>query len=284
MTEMNLFVATISRALDKKNNGPRERELRDQAVGGCFDVRRWLLNMYSERQTYIHVEIAFPLSSITQEQKAEFNIKFPHATPLSECVLAFASFSDRGVVAQARPFTNPGYKFFHVNVSRMEFQQALAFALRQIGKPYDHTSASWRILVFPPNPSTKTYWCASLTHAILQHANILQHYPLNTLDCDDIIRLIEASPRVTTGILPRTRTLAQNETNSSLFVSEEQVRKNQNAMVLDIFEATDATCRSVSSPVPSSKSTRVMDKKNGKHEKSDDEDEDEEDEKVEGKA
>ena len=243
-TDVQLMIAFISRELDMQHNKARHDEAR--ADRACCTIRSWrdrMIDMYSSHQENTHVEVAFPLSALTDAQRRAHNVKMPKGIPVSDCVLAFGAFSDRGVVATARPFSNPGYRFMHMTVRRDEFVSALDFALRQNGKEYDPVGASWRLMVWPAAPTRRRWWCASLTHAILQKAHILRNYPLNTLDVDDIVNLTKNSGRRTRGMTPRSRNLAKDSVAAQLFDAPVAARSVAGDIVTDVVDAVDQSCR-----------------------------------------
>lgn len=254
--DVQLMIAYISRELDMKHNAERHAEAR---VGrACCSVRSFrdrMIDVYSSRQENTHVEVAFPLSSLDEAQRRVYNVKIPNGVPIKDCVLAFGAFSDRGVVATARPFSNAGYRFMHMTVRREEFTRALQYALKQNGKEYDSVGASWRLMVWPAAPTRRRWWCASLTHAILQKAGILCNYPLNSLDVDDIVNLTKSSGRRNRGMTPRSRELAKDNVAQRLFgVAPSVTRGLVGEIATDVVDAVDQSCRHMTSAVPKGKS------------------------------
>lgn len=253
--DAQIMLAYISRERDLEFNAERHAEAR--AGRTCCSVRSWkdrMVDVYSSRQENTHVEVAFPLSALTPDQRREYGVKIPKSVPVEDCVLAFGAFSDRGVVATARPFSNPGYRFIHMTVRRAEFTGALQFALNQNGKPYDAVGASWRLMVWPAAPTRKRWWCASLTHAILKKAGMLTHYPLNTLDVDDIVAITKVSGRRNHGMTPRGRNLAKQSIAAKLFGGPAASTRNlAGELMTDVVDAVDASCRHMASAVPKPK-------------------------------
>lgn len=245
-----LTIAYISRERDLEHNHERHEEAR--ASRALCTARAWrdrFIEMYSARQQYTHVEIVFPLDSLTPDERAKYRVKTPKGFPISECVLAFAAFSDRGVTVMARPFTNKGYQFREIQVTRDQVNRALAFALKQVGRPYDSVGASWRLLVWPSAPTRERWWCASLTHAILQRVGVLKNYPLNTLDVDDIVHLVKQSSRAKAGTTPHGLSIAKRSVEAQLFDAYPS-RNVAGEIAHDVIDAVDQSCRQVATVGP----------------------------------
>ncbi len=250
--EARLTICYISRERDQEFNSERHAEARENRT--CCSVRSWkdrLIDMYSNRQENTHVEVAFPLNALTQAQRQAYGVRVPKGVSIEECVLAFGAFSNKGVVATARPFSNPGYRFIHVAVRRVEFTRALNFALKQNKKPYDSAGASWRLMVWPSPPTYKRWWCASLTHAILKKVGMLRHYMLNSLDVDDIVKLVKHSGRRRQAMTPRGLNLAKTSVAEKFFGAY-PARSIAGEIVTDVADAVEASCRQVAtaSPLP----------------------------------
>ena len=86
-----------------------------------------------------------------------------------------------------RPFSSAAYETFMFPVPHEVFYRAKDAAMQQLGKPYDRASASWRILIRPPSPTTKAWWCASLSHYILKQIGVAKYQPLNTLGVSALV-------------------------------------------------------------------------------------------------
>lgn len=188
---------------------------------GVGAAKQRVINAYQSTKRYTHCEVYFPKSVFTRAELARIIHPPPHimsGVHESDMVVAFAAFSDvrpediarakgipfnratckqsHGVVAMMRTFTSPKYKTLTISVDVAAFNRTRAFALNQLGRPYDFSAASWRIVLFPPAPTTRRYWCASLAHAILKHASLLRWQPLNTLDVTKIVTLVNLSGRI----------------------------------------------------------------------------------------
>ena len=240
-TRQSLMLAYMSRERDMEHNAARHAASR--AGRSCLSAASWrdrLIDAYSAQQTNTHVEVAFPLSALTAAQLKAYDVAAPRGATVDECVLAFGAFSDRGVTVSARPFSNAGYRFLYISVQRAEFDAALRFALAQVGRAYDRGGASWRLLVWPAPPTRRRWWCASLAHAILQKAGMLAHYPLNSLDVDDIVAIIGRSGRLYRGMTPRSRNIAADDVAARLFGASPVPARLAGALVAD---AVDASCR-----------------------------------------
>jgi len=176
--------------------------------------------MYQKHQRYSHCEAYFPFNAFTPFEMQRIRQLPPGSkTPTSDLVVAFAAFDTvpaadisrakgivhvpghpsclqtDGVIGMSRVFSSAAYKTIAFKVTHEQFCAAKNFALRQLGKPYDRAAASWRIVVFPPTPTVRRWWCASLAHAILKHIGILRWQPLNTLNVGAIIMLASKSDR-----------------------------------------------------------------------------------------
>jgi hypothetical protein len=75
--------------------------------------------------------------------------------------------------------------------------RVLDFGIDQRGKKFDTRSTQpLRFAVAPTSADRESWWCASLTTAALQEIGILAGIEPNSLDVDDVIRLVSFSPRV----------------------------------------------------------------------------------------
>jgi len=159
-----------------------------------------LVNWYSRRQGNTHVEIAVDISQAneitTRRGVARYTgyisrKKIEAAT--DDSVLAFSAFGGEGSTVDIRNFSNQAYQTITLQVTQTEFHDALTFAYDHIGEDYDTAAASWRLMIWPPrhDPDNARWWCCSFAHAILQQANILVNYRINTIDVDDLVREVD---------------------------------------------------------------------------------------------
>lgn len=259
-TESRIIVAHVVRERDEQLNSKRHAEAR--AARSWCSVRTWqaqFIDYYNRSQENTHVEVAFPLSSLTDgdmervRRKARAMGKNPNlmagaklrGVDEQDCVLAFAAFGDRGVEVVKRPFSNPAYKSIHLRVTRDEFLAAFNFAIEQIGKPFDSEGASWRLMVWPARPTHKRWWCCALTHAILKRAGMLTWYPLNTLDVDDVVRFVRASSRrMHAAMMPRHQRLAESRVTDRLFSAYPE-ENGVGDMLNGVVDALDTSCRHI---------------------------------------
>ena len=248
-----------------------------QILCGAGAMRARLANAYQDTRRYIHCEVYFPKTAFTPEELAR--IRPPEKmrpgespTPDSDLVVAFASFNNvptrdiarakgvtttrqnHGTIGMLRAFTSPKYKSLTLRVSAEQFVAAKNFAMNQLGKPYDHSAASWRILLFPPAPSTSRYWCASLAHAILKKAGFLTWQPLNTLDVTKIVVLVSKSKRVEGSVAhPRQMRLTAQIMTDSWFGPTHPTGVippgTFQQMAKDARAAIDASCNAAVPPV-----------------------------------
>lgn len=161
---------------------------------------------YNSWQKYIHCEVAFPFDAVRQARRKPGSSKAlmildSRGSKAEENVVAFASFKHTGVKKIERSFSNKAYRYYTLKLTRTEFDKALRFAARCRGMPYDD-AASARVVCWPPASDGTKWWCASLTHAILQRAGFLKNYALNTLDVDDIEKLMRRHNRSVESALP----------------------------------------------------------------------------------
>lgn len=176
--DTTIALAYVDRLKEREFNKERRKQHAAQDNNGsccccCSPLRESVISLYNSRQNFIHCEIAFP-SEATGDQ-----------------CLAYGVFGDRGVEEMKRTFSNPSYRYIHMNVTADQYTKAKVFCSRQKGKPYDAVAASWRLVIWPPRATGRSWWCASFVHACLQQMGMLKHYKLNTLDVDDIVSLIE---------------------------------------------------------------------------------------------
>lgn len=203
-----ITLAFVVHKTEQQRNRARY-EAAAQARGCCSlaALRAKAIGCYNNMQRFSHCEVGFPLVNG------------------GDRVLAFAAFSDKGVVKMSRTFSNTAYQYLHLSVTSEQMQQAYAFAKRQVGASYDGRSASWRLICCPPRvtngkrASDNAWWCASLAHAILQRAGFLVHFRVNTLDVDDIVDIVERSPRTTEGATPYVLGRAIDTYEDDMFLS-----------------------------------------------------------------
>jgi hypothetical protein len=268
MTENRLILAYNVRDRNEKLNARRLEK--ERATRSLCSVRSWrmrMIDMYNSRQENTHVEVAFPLDTLpaghldfvrrrAREVGKDENLQAglgnsgKGQVDTSECVLAFAAFGEgRGVEPVLRPFSNKAYQFLHLRVTRQQYTEALLFATKQIGKPFDSDGASWRLMVWPVAPTHKRWWCASLSHAILKRAGLLLYYQLNTLDVDDVVRYVKQSKCVIEGQLPRQGRLGAEAFAGRMFYdadASKAPRAGSGAgMFGDVVDAFDSSCQQI---------------------------------------
>ncbi len=162
---------------DKQNAEKTKRQERDQGCCCACCLQSWVMSMYNARQTYVHCEVSFSIG------------------PESINCLAYGVFAKEGVMEMKRTFSNPAYHWVYLSISHKEYLTAKAFCQRQVGKPFNAEATCWRLMVWPPKSDGKKWWCASFVHAVLKKIGLLLSYPINTLDVDDIVRLVSKSNR-----------------------------------------------------------------------------------------
>ena len=190
-------------------NRKKEREFNkdkyDNASGfvNCCSIdslRNWTIDQYNCKQRYIHCELAFSLPNDKQN------------------CLAYGVFEDKGVFKQERAFTNKSYEWIFLNCTKHQYASVINFCEDQLGKQYDYSSTSWRLIACPIISDKKKWWCASFVHAALQKAGLLKHYSVNTLDVDDIVDLVsEQKQRIVQGATPYLLQSATMDFGMSMF-------------------------------------------------------------------
>lgn len=240
-----ITLAYISRERDEEVNAVRHAEARARRRS-CFSIhglRERAIDKYSEYQRYTHTEIVFRLDALSPDVHARYA---RHAR--SGDVLAIAAYGDKGVEIKPRPFTNDAYQYITLSCSASQFRRALEFAIDQSGKPYDAAGASWRLMLFPSAPTTSAWWCASLTHGILQKAGMLKTYPLNSLDVDNIVTLIEKSSRKRVSI-PVQRHLIEaiQRVEADIFEAypATSTAVSVSQIARDVSDVVDGSCREI---------------------------------------
>lgn len=190
-------------------------------------VKQAAVDMYQRGQRYTHCEAYFTMDGWTRAELARVRMPADSLNPdgsvkaaaAKNLVVAFSSFSavsaahisrakgiqhipghpacqqSDGVIAMGRVFSSRKYQTLSFQVTPEKYHLAKNFALSQLGKPYDRYAASWRILVLPPSPTEKRWWCASLSHAILKKIGVLQWQPLNTLNVGALVYCASRSSR-----------------------------------------------------------------------------------------
>lgn len=182
-------IAYVNGVKERRLNKKKYKKLEREIPCCSFQYVQYLLQMnYKKRQKYVHSEILFCYgkSSSTAD--------------------SFGVFEGTGVTRQQREFGNRAYNFIFISVSMPEFDTIFNFCNEQLKKPFDYTAASWRLLIYPPKSTNRSWWCASFVHAALKRIGLMTNYRLNTLDNDDLITLIEKSRefsgRLHTGMNP----------------------------------------------------------------------------------
>jgi len=143
-------------------------------VSKTAEIKSWnpIDIIMQKHQTYWHVEVAFPKHSLPSDHPKK------HTGDPSQVVaygIMARDSSDRKkpgkVFEMDRFFTSENYKFDWFQVPIKGVLNALNFAQKQVGKPYDKDGHK-RIL-FSPRPSTvdsKSWYCTNLAAAIGQLA------------------------------------------------------------------------------------------------------------------
>lgn len=221
----------VHKTEQRRNRARYEAAARARGCCSIAALRAKVIGCYNNMQRYSHCEVGFPLVNGGDK------------------VLAFASFSDKGVVKMSRTFSNTSYQYLHLTVTREQMIAAYKFGTSQVGAHYDGRSASWRLICCPPTvsrggrrASDSSWWCASLAHAILQHAGFLVHYRLNTLDVDDIVDTMEHSLRTTEGATPYVLGRALDGYEEDMFLSTTRGIDGAARVIADM---TTDSCREV---------------------------------------
>lgn len=241
--ERLITLAYMDRKRDREVNAERHAQAR--ANRGCCSFSGWrerVIDMYSSRQEFTHTEIVFRIDTLPEAIRRKYCRRARETD-----VLAIAAQGDRGAVAVARPFSNQGYAYFTISCTLAQYNRALHFALKQVGKPYDTAGASYRLLIFPAAPTTERWWCASLCHAILRKVGLLTYYPLNTLDVDNIVKLVIKGARERRRhamAAPHHFRYAEREVTNALFSASPGTRKVSAAYIAgEVGELIDGSCR-----------------------------------------
>ena len=189
---VRMGIAYVDRTQERKINEAKYKKLESQRPFFSWDN---IIDWYSRNQNYIHCEVVFPID--------EGGIKQTNNS------LAFGVFSDKGVFKMERSFSNPAYSWVYLWVTVDEYFRARNFCENQVGKKYDHESTSWRLVLWPTfipdKDATERWWCGSFVHAVLQEIGMLKTHRLNTLDVDDIVRLVHNSTRKISAFVPHAR-------------------------------------------------------------------------------
>lgn len=244
----------------------------------CGTFQAEAAKIYQKHQRYTHCEVYFPVHMFSAEEMTRIRALPPGTnTRPDELVVAFASFASfdsveqvdtataprihgggkkpykrsvqrHGVVGMLRVFSSPSYKTLSIRVTQADLVRAKNFAMSQIGKPYDFSAASWRLLFFPPSATTERWWCGSLAHGILQEAGLLRWQPLNTLTVGDIVTLINKSPRrELNAARPRAGRLVGDILTAALFAPTMPTGMPYPSLPQEIFDdvltAVDTSCR-----------------------------------------
>ena len=241
--QFRIYLAFMDRNQDLKFNSERH----PSTPSLCTPNGVWerLVGKYNSWQRYIHCEVAFPLDQAADVRRrgnpSRRLLKLKSKGKARQVnVLAFASFKHVGVVMVERPFSNKAYGFYTLRVSRHEFEAALRFAKKCVGKPYDD-GASARIVCWPPESTGAAWWCASLTHAILQRAGFLCQYRVNTLDVDDIVTIMEDHERSIEGVLLPVEVRAGGMAAHRMFHSQTSRSGRARAIGASAASSCDAT-------------------------------------------
>ena len=193
-------LAYVNREKEREFNKDKyEREDSDWSCCSIDSVRDWVIERYNSKQKYIHCELAF-------------------AIPNGPNCLAYGVFEDKGVVEMQRTFSNKSYQWIFLTVTQEQYNSVIRFCKKQVGKPYDYSSTSWRLIACPIVADYKQWWCASFVHAALQKAGLLKHYTVNTLDVDDIVDLISKhKKKIVQGSTPFMLKTAIGDFGASMF-------------------------------------------------------------------
>jgi hypothetical protein len=77
-----------------------------------------------------------------------------------------------GVELTERTGRNPSYQYLQLGCSKNAEAAMLAFARRQVGKPFSGTGMA-RSLIYPRVPDGRSWFCAELVAAALQHGGLM---------------------------------------------------------------------------------------------------------------
>lgn len=178
-------IAYVDGKKERRQNKDKYKKLESDMSCCSLQYIQYLLQMkYKKSQKYVHSEILFCYGKN------------------SNVADSYGVYEASGVTRQQREFTNPSYKFIFLNVTLREFDMIHDFCKSQLGKDFDYTAASWRLLIYPPKCKGNKWWCASYVHAALKKIGLLRDYRLNTLDNDDLISLLRKSNRICSGLNP----------------------------------------------------------------------------------
>jgi hypothetical protein len=212
-TDFRVCIAYVDRKTEEELNKNREKNTdiyKDKTGLYRFftSIMETIIRRYNSQQNYVHCEVVFPVDN----------------SP-GECI-AFAVFSDLGLVRQQRTFANPSYNYIWLSVSKEDYWNSYQFCMDEVEKKikFDYSGVK-RMPVWPRNPPiTRSLWCASFTVCFLHKIGILKYYRINTLDVDDIIEILNQSNRKILGFTPlQMNTIKSNEYSNSIFYGNNMV-------------------------------------------------------------
>lgn len=155
--------------------------------GGIFS--RFL----QRRQQYWHVELGIKQKDIPERHPMKYKIHKDNVLAYGVKARDEADPNKPGkVFEQERVFSSPNYEWEWINVNEEDFNRAIDFAQKQIGKPYDPMGHVF--LLFSPRTSdvnSPSWYCANLTMAILQQAvPITRGFHPGTTSTDDVYHIV----------------------------------------------------------------------------------------------
>ena len=178
-------IAYVLGKKERKVNKAKYEKIERELTCCSLQYIQYVLQMnYKKRQKFVHCEILFCYKA---------NLDYAEA---------YGVYEKDGVMIQKREFKNPAYRFRFLSITSSEFDLIYDFCQKQLNKPFDYQSASWRLLIYPPKCTGKLWWCASFVHAALKKIDMLTNYRINTLDNDELIKLIKNNYRIIQGVNP----------------------------------------------------------------------------------
>lgn len=142
-------------------------------------VMRYFVGIYLARQKWFHIEIAF----------------FPPDVAAGNC-LAYGVNAKDGIVKRERTFAKKSYNWICLNTGDAGLVKRVKdFCEREYRKHivYD-TAGAHRVCLCPRKPAEGKAWCASFVVNALQQGEILKGYSAETLDVDDVVRMLLKHP------------------------------------------------------------------------------------------
>jgi hypothetical protein len=143
-------------------------------------ITRWLVSWYLSKQRFFHVEIAFFKPELAREGK---------------CV-AYGVNAAEGLVRKERTFGKGSYDWICMDICDEEKVKRVRMYCEQEEQKsivYD-TRGAQRTCLWPRKPLEGKSWCVAFVVNALQQADILKGYNGETLDCDDVISMLQQHP------------------------------------------------------------------------------------------